>query len=152
MYQLLAYALLYIFSNLLNIKYCLCGNFCIQGRSQLDSSDQMFTHFKAYDDQKGSFGSLVASTASFVKYIGNFKDILTTRTIKNQNYIQVKHLYKTNFVHDDYSFFKFVTLKWENALRISDDLRYTVHFFHNDSATVQVKAMHVTFKWGIKTI
>ena len=48
----------------------------------LDSSDQMFTHFKAYDDQKGSFGSLEVSTASFVKCIGNFKGILITKTIE----------------------------------------------------------------------
>ena len=49
--------------------------------SQLYSSDQMFTH-KTYDDQKNSFAYLVVPTASFVKYIGNFKDILKTRTIK----------------------------------------------------------------------
>ena len=60
--------------------------------SQLYSSDQMFTH-KTYDDQKSSFAYLVVPTASFVKYIGNFKDILKARTTFRLQ------IFRANFAH-----------------------------------------------------
>ena len=41
--------------------------------NELDSSDQLFCHFKAYNENKGPFGSLVVPTTSFVQYITNIE-------------------------------------------------------------------------------
>ncbi len=41
--------------------------------NELDSSDQLFCHFKAYNENKGLFGSLVVPTTSFVQYITNIE-------------------------------------------------------------------------------
>ena len=70
----LRYCFQYNALQFLKQKYCLCLNYCIHGRpyySQLCKSDQIFTQFETYDDQK----------SSFEKYVGNCKDILIIRTI-----------------------------------------------------------------------
>lgn len=44
--------------------------------NELDSPNQIFCHFKAYNDKKGPFGSLIVPSTSFVQYITNIEQEL----------------------------------------------------------------------------
>ena len=44
--------------------------------NELDSPNQLFCHFKAYNDKKGPFGSLIVPSTSFVQYITNIEQEL----------------------------------------------------------------------------
>mgnify|MGYP002803931165 FL=1 len=42
---------------------------------ELDDPSKLLCHFKAYDERKGPFGSLIAPTGHFVQYINNIEQI-----------------------------------------------------------------------------
>ena len=119
--------------------------------SQLYSSHQMFTH-KTYDKQKSSFAYLVVPTASFVKYIGNFKDILKTRTIKkpepHSGYKSLEPIllmfFKTSMflLLTNYTFFIFAIFQQPIDKKMLSGLVmiYDINFFHNGSVGAQIQA------------
>ena len=106
----------------------------------------MFTHFKTNDDQKSSFAYLVVPTASFVKYIGNFKDILKARTTFR---LQIFRAYSVHVVQNinfllltNYTFFIFVILQQPIDKKMLSGLVmiYDINFFHNGSVRAQIQA------------
>ena len=111
----------------------------------------MFTH-KTYDDQKSSFAYLVVPTASFVKYIANFKDILKTRTIKktesHSGYKSLEPilfmLFKTSMFLSltNYTFFIFAILQQPIDEKMLSGLVmiYDINIFHNGSVRAQNQA------------